>query len=61
MSRNIMFILVHGEEHLRGVGVIMSPRVSKCMMGYWALSDMVLVMKIRGKPFAKHCTVIWTH
>lgn len=28
-----------------------SPKVAKCLKGYWAVSDRVLVVKIRGKPF----------
>lgn len=29
----------------------MSPSVYKCIMGYWAISDKVLVVKIRENPF----------
>ena len=45
------FVYSGGEGAVRGVGVMMSTRVAKCVMGYWAVSDRVLVVKIKGKPF----------
>lgn len=30
---------------------MMSSREARCMKGYWAVVDRVVVVKIRGKPF----------
>ena len=50
-SEDGSFVYSGGEEAVRGVGVMMRRRVAKCLMGYWAISDRILVVKIRGKPF----------
>ena len=35
-----------GNEAQRGVGVLMSRPVARCMIGYWAISDRVMLLKI---------------
>ena len=39
-----------GEEHERGVGIILDEEASKSLKGYWAVSDRVLLLKVAGKP-----------
>ena len=34
-----------------GVGILITIEVSKCLMGYWAVSDRVLVAKFKANPF----------
>ena len=40
-----------GDKHNRGVGVTLDKEHSKCVLGWWDLSDRVLLVKLRGKPF----------
>ena len=39
-----------GEDHERGVGIILDEEASKSVKGYWAESDRVLLLKVAGKP-----------
>ena len=39
-----------GEEHERGVGIILDEEASKSVKGYWAVSDRVLLLKVAAKP-----------
>ena len=41
----------HQTEHKHRVGVLLSKQVAKSMMGFHALSDRILVVKIASKPF----------
>ena len=34
-----------------GVGILMTEEVAKCLMGYWAVSSRVIVVKIKASPF----------
>ena len=45
------FVYSGGEVHERGVGMLIDQATAKYMMGYWALSDRVMLVKFRGKPF----------
>ena len=45
------FVYSGGEVHERGVGMLIDQATAKSMMGYWALSDRVILVKFRGKPF----------
>nr|XP_027207168.1 craniofacial development protein 2-like [Penaeus vannamei] len=40
-----------GNEHQRGVGMILNKQTSKSLLGHWALSDRVILVKIKGNPF----------
>lgn len=46
----VEFVYSGGEEHQRGVGVMMTTKTARCMMGYMAISDRVLLVKLAGKP-----------
>ena len=41
----------HKTEHKHVVGVLLSKQVAKSMMGFHALSDRILIVKIASKPF----------
>ena len=40
-----------GDEHQRGVGLILDPVSSKALKGFWAVNDRIIVAKLNGKPF----------
>ncbi|CAF1383966.1 unnamed protein product, partial [Adineta ricciae] len=40
-----------GDQHERGVGMLLDEQTSKSIKGFWAVSDRVLLMKLYGKPF----------
>ena len=40
-----------GGKHRNGVGIVMKNSVAKSMMGFWAISDRVIMMKLEAKPF----------
>ena len=40
-----------GEEHKYRVGVMLSNQVTKCLAGFYAISERVLLVRIKGKPF----------
>ena len=40
-----------GDKHERGVGLLLDQYISKCVLGYWTVSDRVLLVKIQGHPF----------
>ena len=41
----------HKKDHKHGVGLLFSKVVSKSVLGYCALSDGILLVRIHGKPF----------
>ncbi|XP_069980154.1 craniofacial development protein 2-like [Penaeus vannamei] len=40
-----------GNKHQRGVGMILYKQTSKSLLWHWALSDRVILVKIKGNPF----------
>ena len=40
-----------GDSHERGVGIIFDLHASRAITGYWAISDRVLLVKMKGQPF----------
>ena len=40
-----------GDNHTRGVWIIISKNIIKAVFGYWPVSDRIIMMKIQGKPF----------
>ena len=51
IQENHTMIYSGGENHRNGVGIVMKSSVAKSMMGFWALSDRVIMMKLEAKPF----------
>ena len=50
-SDDVTFYYSIGERHEREVGIIVNKTVSRCVLGYYAVSDRVIMMKIKGHPF----------
>ena len=50
-SDNCNFIHSGGQKHEKGVGMLLDEDVSKCLLGYWTISDRVMLVKIKGRPF----------
>ena len=44
------FIHSGGQKHERGVGLLLDEEISKCLLGYWTISDRVMLVKIKGRP-----------
>ena len=40
-----------GHTHERGVGILLDEQRSKCLIGYWTISDRIMLVKLKGKPF----------
>ena len=40
-----------GKEHKNGVGIIMRKEIARSLIGYWAISERVITIKLLGKPF----------
>ena len=49
----------HKKNHKHGVGLLLSKVVSKSVLGYCALSDRILLVRIHGKPF--NLSIIQVH
>ena len=48
-SHNMIY--AGGENHARGVGIIMGNKMAKSMKGYWTVSDRMILIKLAAKPF----------
>ncbi|XP_042859145.1 craniofacial development protein 2-like [Penaeus japonicus] len=48
-DKDITFIYSGGETHQRGVGVVMTANATKSIAGYWAISDRIILVKLKGK------------
>ena len=46
-----MVLYSGGEQHTEGVGMIISKKYTKAVMGFLPISRRVMVVKIEGKPF----------
>jgi len=51
VSDDTKLVYSGGTTHDGGVGVLLDKELSKCLLGYWAVSPRVLVIKIKAKPF----------
>ena len=40
-----------GDRHVHGVGVMLSRKVSCSLVGYYAVSERVILVRLKGKPF----------
>ncbi|GFS21212.1 craniofacial development protein 2-like [Elysia marginata] len=40
-----------GSEHSHGVGIVMSDVVPKSLIGYWPVSDRIIMCKFKASPF----------
>ena len=60
ITGNHTFIYSGGEVHERGVGMLIDQATSKFIIGYWALSDLVLsiIFDLSESPTQTMCTSI---
>ena len=40
-----------GDNHTRGVGIMVNKNINRAVLGYWPVSDRITMLKIQGKPF----------
>ena len=40
-----------GQEHRNGVGILMKNNTPQSVVGYWPISNRVIMVKLQGKPF----------
>ena len=40
-----------GDRHARGVGMLIDQTTAKSILGYWQISDRVMLIKLKGQPF----------
>ena len=40
-----------GSSQERGVGFLLKKHIARCVIGYWAISDRVMILKVKGSPF----------
>lgn len=59
MINGFKMIYTGDEKHERGVGLLMDPDISKCVRGYWTVSDRVLLIKLQGQPFNISILVVY--
>lgn len=45
------FIYSGGDKHQYGVGIMMKKSVASCMIGFWPVSDRIIMVRLKGKPF----------
>ena len=50
-SDNCKFIHSGGQKHEKGVRMLLDEDGSNCLLGYWAISDRVMLVKIKELPF----------
>lgn len=39
-----------GEQHQHGVGIMMEREIANCLLGYWPITERLIMMKIQGAP-----------
>ena len=47
---HVMVYSGHQKEHTNGVGVLLTKHVAKSMVGFHALSDRILILKVASIP-----------
>ena len=48
-----------GQEQGNGVGILMNNNITRSIMGYWPISNRVIMVKLQGKPF--HINILQTY
>ena len=51
VTNNTTLVYSGGGKHEYGVGVLLDKEFSSCLLGYWAISERVMLVKIKGRPF----------
>jgi len=50
-TQNTTMVYSGGDEHHRGVGLLLDSQCSNTLKGFWAVNDRIIVAKLNGKPF----------
>ena len=50
-SDDFKILFSGGSKYEGGVGLIVDKEISKSILGYWTISDKLLLMKLKGHPF----------
>jgi exonuclease III len=50
-TENHTIIYSGGDAHEHGVGIAMTDRVARSLMGYWPVNERIIMCKLRAKPF----------
>ena len=48
---NCKFIHSRGQKNEKGVEMVLDEDISKCLLDCWTISDRVMLVKIKGRPF----------
>ena len=59
MSKDTSFIYSGSDKHEYGVGLMIKKEFDKCVLGFWAISDRVLLVKVSGKPFNLNFIIVY--
>ena len=51
IKENHTMIYSGGEMHRKGVGILMKNNIARSMLGFWAISERVIMLKLQAKPF----------
>ena len=51
VTNNTTLVYSGGGKHEYGVGVLVGKEFSSCLLAYWAISERVMLVKIKGRPF----------
>ena len=56
------FVLIYsgGENHRNGIGILIKKSVNASLIGFWPISDRVMVAKIKGQHFDIHIIQTYT-
>ena len=49
---NFIIFYSRGDQRERGISILLDKETSRCVKGFWAVSDRVLLVKLHGKPFS---------
>ncbi|XP_072021160.1 craniofacial development protein 2-like [Amphiura filiformis] len=52
-------IYAGGDKHEKGVGLMLDADMAKCVLGYWTVSERVLMVKLQGQPFNISVIVVY--
>ncbi|XP_072041151.1 craniofacial development protein 2-like [Amphiura filiformis] len=52
-------IYAGGDKHEKGVGLMLDADMAKCVLGYWTVSERVLLVKLQGQPFNISVIVVY--
>ena len=49
-SKNTLYFS-GGDKHQHGVGMLLKKHHSKCVLGFWAVNERIMLIKLKSKPF----------